>query len=517
MQNKQHPAQGLRPASIALLFGAAAVVLGSFLYWAAHRDDDPMCAALARSFEAECRKDLPAEGALTAGTILNHDDAASGPVIGQLDSAACLVPGAPSTSQDAELRVLQPDALTANITYTALQGRGLQSVPAPPTLFLPTAAWGAAHEVRVALSGLHESVIANARASSSGASSVADAAAANPDRRLAKPVSTPVENVCLLQQACSAHLQDGSWRVVGSTIVAKRIHYELLGAQAQPVAPPSAAIGRALQRDGTGWRLSDRRVVGVRYLDAASVAALASCAAPVARIAGGHVRVRIVGAGQRGAVATESMEQPLGKIALVSSRGKEVSDCNTDIGRELSHAYAQAQLDKLRDGGLRMAGEIRASGGRYRVGRCLSGGRRLPATNTLVNSAEAMLSIQGELDLVVRAAGPHTLRVTWEGAPVHGEQGGMQMAIMAPSGALLRPNEFVSEGGSLEIQVRGPGLFRVRPVIDAQIRRRGESGVKSHSFHAMLHADAWPAGTAVPARAATLADQSSDEASDANN
>ena len=488
-----------------MLFAATGVLLGSFVYWAAHRNEDPMCAALASTFDAQCRKDMPAEAALTAGTILNAADAR---VVGQLNSAACLVPGALTTPRPADIRALRPDALTANIAYTALQGRGLQAVPAPASLFQPSAAWGTVHEAKVALSGLSEAVLADAHTDSTATAN--GAAATRTDRDVARPVA----NACLVAQTCAMHLQDGSWRVIGSTVLADRVHYELLGANAQPVAPPEAAIGRTLQRDGERWRLLGRHVVGIRYLDAAAVAELAACSVPVAQIPGGQVRVRIVGSGQRGAVATETMEQPLGKIALVSSRGKEVSDCNAEIGREKSHAYAQAQLDTLRDGGLRMAGEIRASGGRYRVGRCPTAGRRLPATNTLVNSSQAMLSIQGELDVAVRASGAHTLRVTWQGAPAQGEQGGMRMAIIAPSGVVLRPNEAVGEDGSVDYQITGPGLFRVQPVIDAQIRRRGESGVKSHSFHATLHADAWPAGTPAPVRVPVDAPSDPDEASE---
>lgn len=305
-----------------MLFAGAGVILGGFMYWAAQRNEDPMCTELASTFDAECRKDLPAESALTAGTIL---DTGNGQVIGQLNSAACLVPGALSAPLPQQLRALRPDALTANIAYTALQGRGLQAVPAPPSLFLPTAAWSAVHEARVALSGLREAVLAHPHNGSSGS-----AASAGTDRSIVHPVA----DACLVAQTCATHFKDGSWRVISSTILADRVHYELLGDQAQPVAPPSAAIGRTLRADGKRWRLVGPHVVGVRYLDSASVAELASCAVPVAHIPGGHARVRIVGTGQRGAVATETMEQPLGKIALVSSRGTEVSDCNADIGRK---------------------------------------------------------------------------------------------------------------------------------------------------------------------------------------
>ena len=456
---------GYRPGRIAALLAAWAVALAGVVFVLLRHESDPLCSAIDEAFGMACSPTLPLASALPPGTLLDGDGRPHGSLAGE----GCLLPGAVQPSLTVTTGAA-PSASLPRQTYTVLSGAGGTAMPGPPGLFADAGRWPDLQEVGVEVGRLRE---------------------------LALP-APPEGLACQLRADCAARLANGDWRLVTGVLVG-HVRFRAFAHDQRPLAPVAAGPGggATLLPDEGGWALPGERTVATRFAEAAGIDALAHCDQAVARSHAGTASVRIEGGGLRGALASDALRQPLGKVALVSARGNEVSDCDPGLGRQRSHAYAQALVDSMADGGLRMGAEIRASSGRYRMGRCPTNGRRLPSNNMLVTRAAAAVDVQGELAVLVRGTGPHTLQVDWAEFPT-----GAHLRITGPDGRWLHDAVLGEPDGSKRFEVRGPGVFRVRPTITARIEREGESGVKSTSFHAQVHAWAWPPGGEAEARAA---------------
>ena len=456
---------GYRPGRIAALLAAWAVALAGVVFVLLRHESDPLCSAIDEAFGMACSTSLPLASTLPPGTLVDSDGRPQGTLAGE----GCLLPGAVQPALAITMRPASSASLPRQ-TYTVLSGAGGTAMPGPPGLFADARRWPDLQEVGVEVGRLRE---------------------------LTLP-APPEGLACQLRADCAARLANGDWRLVTGVLVG-HVRYRAFGQDQRPLAPVATGPGHGtnLLPDEGGWALPGERTAALRFADAAAIDALAHCDQPVARHHAGTASVRIEGGGLRGALASDAMRQPLGKVALVSARGSEVSDCDPGLGRERSHAYAQALVDSMTDGGLRLGAEIRASSGRYRAGRCPTNGRRLPSNNMLVTRAAAAVDVQGELAVLVRGTGPHTLQVDWVQFPA-----GARLRITGPDGRWLHDAVLAEPDGSQRFEVRGPGVFRVQPTVVAQIEREGESGVKSTSFHAQVHAWAWPPGGEAEARAA---------------
>lgn len=457
---------GYPPARIAALLAAWALALAGIVFWLVQRESDPLCSVLDDTFAMACSPTLPDAATLAPGTLV---DGAGRPQ-GTLADASCLLPGATPAALAIARTAARPDTLPRQ-TYTTLRGAGSTAIPGPAGLFSDSARWPDLHEVGVEAHDLRQASLGNAPGMASALA-------------------------CSLRVDCAGRLVSGELRLVTGVLEAQ-VRYRPIGADQRALAPRAGRGTNPLLPADGAWALPVRRALAVQYADAAVLKALEQCTQAIARSHSGSATASITGTGQRGAFASDSVTHPLGKVALVSARGSEASDCDPGLGRERSHAYAQALVDSMSDGGLRMAAEVRASSGRYRVGRCPTNGRRLPSNNMLVTGAVAATELDGELALLVREAGPHTLEVSWDGFPSDA-----RLRVLAPGGQVLHDAALTTERGSQRFEVVGPGVFRVQPRAVARIERQGESGVKSSSFHAQLHALAWPPGGEAAARAA---------------
>ncbi len=453
---------GFRPSHIGLLLAAWAIAVAGFVYLLLDHESDPLCAALADTFGLQCSNSFAAAAALPPGTLVD----AAGQPQGTLTGSGCLLPGAiPPVLADRQLAAT-PAALPRQ-TYTMLSGSGGNAIPGPAGLFNDAGRWPGLQEVGVELDALRETAWTS--------------------------TTVPAGLACQLRTDCAERLAGGTWRLV-TGVLAGEVRYRALDRNQRALAPTGAGSGLVPGRDA--WALQGPRVVALRFADSSTIDALARCDHKVTRMHAGRAVARIDGGNQRGALAADTMQQALGKVALASARGTEVSDCDPGLGRQRSHAYAQALVDSLADGGLRMAAEVRASSGRFRAGRCSTTGRRLPSNNMLVTRASSAVQLDGELAMLVRASGPHTLQIDWNEFPI-----GTRLRATGPDGRVLHDATLTEADGTHRFEIVGPGVFRVQPTVAAQIDREGESGVKSTSFHGVLHAWAWPPGGEAAAKA----------------
>lgn len=421
-------ATGIRGPMLWAIFGGWALALSLFAAWAMGRQGDPFCAALDDSFAASCTPELPPAAAYAPGTLIDR----TGKVVGTLRSH-CLLPGGANAWPFPSDEAVATPLAVAN--YTRLVGAGLAAVPAPPGTLSAIARDSASHDLQLHTSALRRQRLGNG-------------------------------NACLVQEACAERLASGDWRLIGETL--------------------SASVDYTVLRDDGTRRSIDlpgARVIGAKALEDAALAALLDCPTSVSRTANGKATAYVGSRGRRGAFAPERTTKGLGVVALATGSGAEVSDCDPNVGRERSRAYAQSLIALEPDGALRLSGEVRASSGRYRFGRCLRPGRRLPTNNTLVNHATAGVTVSGELALALRRTGPQRVEVRWDALP-----DGTSLRIDGPSGAALWQRQTLPSDGAETLTLTGPGVFLVRPELAIELRREGESGVISRSFDGTIAA-----------------------------
>ena len=419
---------------------------------------DPLCGQIAAPLGYDCAapRPMPAR-TLRPGDLIDR----AGQHWASLEAAACRIAGTAPLSLVAASTAL--GAMNRSVSYSALATLGHAhrlNAPLPngPPIDLD-ASWNDLRRIDVSVGALTSTGIEPAIAL----------------RRLA---------ACSVRSRCVDALRTGDSRLVTATLLTTDAHYRLLDRRG---APSDHAALRLLTPDidltGPGTlRARAPLVIGTQSLTREQLAALQVCAAPVVYEATGTIAAAISGHGTRGAFGDQRVVQPLGTIAQLFAQGAEVSDCDPDLGRERSRGYVQGQLAQTRAGGLRLAAELRVASGRYRYGRCTPG-RRLPSNNTLTNTAEARVHIAGALAVLARYEQAVDLDLHWTGMPP-----GTVLRVVAPDGRALVTDQIIEGAGRHTLRVAGPGVFRVLPTIDAQLARKGESGVKSFSFNATLDA-----------------------------
>ena len=452
--------------TIAGIFALWAGVLLAATYVGATPLRDSLCRGIADPFGFACAATRPlAASALKPGDLIDQH----GERTGALDSLACRIPGATPLPY-----VITDKALTSEprrVSYSALGAMARDNLingPWPAGQALPASrAWNALRRVDVAVSTLHRADIDQAAALHSLAS-------------------------CSIRTRCVDELRAGKIRLVSSTLIADNVQYQLKDAR----NARRDDLAQRLARDGiaifspSSLRATNPLVIGTQSIAPHEVTALATCDKPVALEASGTTEAAIAGHGGRGAFGDQYIKQPLGTVAQVFAQGSEVSDCDPDLGREKSRGYAQAALELTHGGGLHLSGEIRATSGRYRFGRC-NNGRRLPSNNTLANTAMARVRITGALDILVRYEQAVNIELRWTGVPA-----GTLLRVVAPDGQALIANQAIEGDGDQRLKVVGPGVFHVLPTINARLDRTGQSGVKSAFFNATLDAVVKPVAAA---------------------
>jgi hypothetical protein len=290
---------------------------------------------------------------------------------------------------------------------------------------------------------------------------------------------------CQIRPVCVNYIKSAQYRVVGTTIVVQGLKYKVYDKRNDVISLEGGAksdefsikIGAGMSptssTDATVASTAPR-VVGVRLLPGQAFAGQQVCEQDIVYNTEAITTVRIAGGGEKGNIGPmRTQDAPLDKVASLSEKGTEKSECND--GFELIQSDASANAEVRADGpaALKFQYHIRAAGGHYATAAGCVAGQVIGKTGH-DTMAIAGAEMKGTIFVLLRSDNHPNIRLSYSDMPI-----GAQLQVLnfrnerlqvttrrpLPGGDFTIVREdlpaTVQGGGDFNLATQGAGLYRV--------------------------------------------------------
>jgi hypothetical protein len=291
---------------------------------------------------------------------------------------------------------------------------------------------------------------------------------------------------CQIRPVCVDYIKSAQYRVVGATIVAQGLTYKVYNKKNDVISLEGGAKSDEFSiRIGAGMTPSSTtnatvastapRVVGVRLLPVRAFEGKQVCEQDIVYNVSATTTVRIAGGGGQGNIGPmRTQEAPLGKVAELSGKGTEESQCDDSFERKQSQASANAQVEADGPAALKFRYRIRAGGGHYATAATCVAGQVIGKTGhdtTAIAGAE----MKGTIFVLIRSDDHPNIRVVTD-MPKDGRaqiqildfrNERLQISTRRPlplgdSTVVREDMPAIVQGASeFNLETRGAGLYRI--------------------------------------------------------